>query len=355
MFGRKNNQPASAPEPVLHIQSMPGEFYGGANPAVQFKESKSAETKSAPPAGGHWLANRRNLLIFGGILFLIFILGASGYYWWILRQQKLAAPAPPVVTALPSAEPVAPAPEPAPPPATTAPAPPAPAPVVPEPTLSFPSALLGDSVDLDKDGLTDAEEELFKTDPAKPDTDGDKYTDGQEVINLYNPAGQAPVKLVDSGLVKPYSNPAFGYAVYYPVSWAIGVVDQTNRDVLFSTITGEYIEARVFDKKPGENFADWFARVAPAENFSQLATWPAWGDFTAGQRRADSLVYYFEDNARWYVLVYHTTDSAVVNYRSVIKMLARSFSVTAAPSVLPPERTVEQGASEITSTPSATP
>ena len=37
------------------------------------------------------------------------------------------------------------------------------------------------------------------------------------------------------------------------------------------------------------------------------------------------LVYYFFDNNHVYVMLYHTTDSSVVNYRSVMVMMARSF------------------------------
>lgn len=357
MFGRKKITPPALSEPVLHIQSMPAEFYGGANPVVQFKESKQTIVPGAPLAEGQRLASRRFLFIFGSLLFLVFVLGGSGYYWWTLRQSKPAAPVLPVAEAPLSTQPPAPLPaEPAPPaeaPATLAP----PAPVASAPTapvLSFPSTLLGDTVDLDKDGLTDAEEELFKTDLAKPDTDGDKYTDGQEVINLYNPSGQAPVKLIDSGLIKEYINPAFGYAVYYPFEWAVGAVDESSRSVLFSAITGEYIEARVFDKMPGENFADWFASQAPSEDYSQLREFPAWHNFIAGQSRRDGLVYYFENDAHWFALVYHTTDSVMVNYRSVIKMFARSFRLSAAPSILP-ERVVESGESENASATSAAP
>ncbi|KKU90347.1 MAG: hypothetical protein UY19_C0003G0002 [Candidatus Wolfebacteria bacterium GW2011_GWA2_47_9b] len=44
--------------------------------------------------------------------------------------------------------------------------------------------------DLDGDGLTDSDERnIYKTDPAKPDTDGDGYSDGMEVKSKYNPLG----------------------------------------------------------------------------------------------------------------------------------------------------------------------
>ena len=45
-------------------------------------------------------------------------------------------------------------------------------------------------VDTDDDGLFDREEvKVYKTDPLNPDTDGDKFSDGDEVKNGYNPKG----------------------------------------------------------------------------------------------------------------------------------------------------------------------
>jgi len=45
-------------------------------------------------------------------------------------------------------------------------------------------------VDTDKDGLTDRDEvKVFKTDPNNADTDGDSYTDGAEVRSGYDPKG----------------------------------------------------------------------------------------------------------------------------------------------------------------------
>ena len=43
-------------------------------------------------------------------------------------------------------------------------------------------------IDTDDDGLRDYEEvEIYKTDPKVQDTDGDKYNDGEEVNNSFDP------------------------------------------------------------------------------------------------------------------------------------------------------------------------
>ncbi len=49
--------------------------------------------------------------------------------------------------------------------------------------------------DQDNDGLTDRMELNFKTNMVDPDTDGDGYLDGEEVDNGYDPLNPDPVKL----------------------------------------------------------------------------------------------------------------------------------------------------------------
>lgn len=46
--------------------------------------------------------------------------------------------------------------------------------------------------DSDQDGLSNAEEALYHTDPNNPDTDGDGYSDGVEVASGYDPTIPAP-------------------------------------------------------------------------------------------------------------------------------------------------------------------
>lgn len=47
-------------------------------------------------------------------------------------------------------------------------------------------------LDSDQDGLSNAEEKIYGTDPNKNDTDGDGYTDGAEVKSGYDPLKPAP-------------------------------------------------------------------------------------------------------------------------------------------------------------------
>ncbi len=57
--------------------------------------------------------------------------------------------------------------------------------------------------DPDQDGLNNAEERLYGTDPNNPDTDGDGYPDGEEVKNGYNPLGSGTLDSDNDGLPDP--------------------------------------------------------------------------------------------------------------------------------------------------------
>lgn len=56
-------------------------------------------------------------------------------------------------------------------------------------------------VDTDGDGIADSTETAIGTDPANPDSDGDSFKDGEEVMNSYSPLGQQKVA-VDAKLQK---------------------------------------------------------------------------------------------------------------------------------------------------------
>ena len=59
------------------------------------------------------------------------------------------------------------------------------------------SVMPGEFSDSDKDGLSDNLEDYYDTDVNNPDTDGDGYTDGQEIENGYDPliAGDAKLNI----------------------------------------------------------------------------------------------------------------------------------------------------------------
>lgn len=69
--------------------------------------------------------------------------------------------------------------------------------------------------------MSEAEERAFGTDPTRRDTDADGYADTLELVNLYNPSGIAPERLVDAGLVYEYEHPTDHWSVYVPKGWSV--------------------------------------------------------------------------------------------------------------------------------------
>lgn len=65
---------------------------------------------------------------------------------------------------------------------------------VAEEQFSTPQTAFADS---DHDGLSDAEEKVYGTDPSNADTDGDGYSDGVEVKSGYDPLKPAPGDKID--------------------------------------------------------------------------------------------------------------------------------------------------------------
>lgn len=64
-------------------------------------------------------------------------------------------------------------------------------PVLPDFSYDLASGAPAKGVDSDNDGLSDEEERAYRTDAKNPDTDGDFYTDGEEVMWGWNPLSKA--------------------------------------------------------------------------------------------------------------------------------------------------------------------
>ena len=348
MFGfKKKEKTAMTKADALtgvRLTVIPAIFYGGKDPVLHYEETVvnvpsriktlTPPPKKLPPKP----VGQRSSFSIGKALMVVIpvvILAAGGLTWDLVAKAKRTT-----VTPAPLATPLPPAPTPEPP--AEEPPPEAVPPVAetpPERPLVFPRVFLADSADLDQDSLTDREEEIFGTDSGIWDTDTDGYFDGQEVFNLYNPTGFAPVRLIDSGLIREYVNPTWQYRVYYPIGWAAAAVDPKADHVLFSAITGDFIEVRAFPKEAGESFADWFARRTADQQFSDLVEITNRFD-VSGWKRRDELVAYFETDQAVFLFIYQIGEEAEsVLFRNTIKMMYQSFRLEAGASADIPQQT----------------
>lgn len=346
LWNKKNKKKDKKNKMNIRISVIPDIFYGGKDPLIYHEQDKRALEKTTKKKVKYTNKvklpiSRKKIIIVLAIL-LVLVIGSASFYYLrqaspdrdgsvpkVKEQEKIVkdeVKPPPVIKEEPVIEEPVVEEDPAVVPNE---------PVVAENTITFPSILLRDSMDIDADSLTDEEEEIFKTDSGIWDSDKDGYYDGQEVFNLYNPTGFAPVKIVDSGLVKEYVNPEWQYRVYYPAVWEASGVDNQNNHVIFSSISGDFIEVRSFSKLPSENFATWFSKYIEGQSFSDLSIFNNKFKIN-GYQRKDSLTAYFVTDNAVFIMVYQASGNATdIPYRHVMQMMYQSFRTSAVFSDLP--------------------
>lgn len=332
------------------VHSIPMEFYGGKNPApTEIPVTPAQPMQPRAPQAPTGMAPRpaatsmkppvappkKKMTIVFIIVGAAVLVGAGFAAWWFLfRAQPQPAPVvvppPPVVAVVPEppvVEVVTTTPEVA---------------VIPEvikppAEVLIPNHQFKNSVDEDSDGLTDIEEELWGTNGASADSDGDTFPDATEITNLYNPAGVTPERLVDAQLVSTYINPEYQYSMYYPKTWIAQAVDEGKKEVLFTSITQEFVSVRVLPFPTDMPFAAWFAKTFPAEQLSSYL--PFVNKFKiSGVMSADGMVAIITDGAHVYLLTYNGGTRDEINYRTTFKMMVQSFktsSVTTPIELLP--------------------
>ncbi|MBI4599556.1 hypothetical protein HY732_01395 [Candidatus Uhrbacteria bacterium] len=191
--------------------------------------------------------------------------------------------------------------------------------------------LLG--VDEDQDGLTDAEERLYGTGEAKSDTDGDGFSDGNEIKNLFDPV-KAEVRLDVSGLVNSYINQTFKYSLLYPSSWVAKANDRTDREVMISSASGEFFTISVEDNPNKLSPVDWYTTVAsPGADSSRLQTFSH--DTWSGVMTEDSLTVFLTRNEKdpqkqglLTVIKYNLNTKNELSFMTTFQMMLRSFLFT---------------------------
>jgi len=377
MFGFGKNKKNKKEQQDLGVQmhTIPDVFYGGNDPVIYHsegveqkdikkgkKKKKHAPKSSVPHHNStQWFSAHKRIVVWiGGALVLTAVTVLASWYY-INEAKKQVVPASVQTPEQPTQNVTIQIPE----PVEIA--------VITTSTLdattsediasvkaidpvSFPKILLINSEDTDADQLTNEEELLFNTNPDVWDTDNDGYYDGQEIVNLYNASGFAPVKLIDSGVVKEYVSPSWQYRIYYPQQWQIGTVDTDGRQVLASTLSGDFVEFRVFDRVPGQTFQDWFAANIEGETFQDIQTITNRFKEQVFLRR-DGLVAYVLAPTHVTVLIYHPGITGAVPYRTVMRMMIESFRPTANTIDLPTQQALPTppGQENTVVTPSSSP
>jgi len=176
------------------------------------------------------------------------------------------------------------------------------------------------SLDADADGLTDLEEKLLGTSDINNDSDGDSYTDQDELSSLYNPAGTGPLK--DNPRIASYGDSKNKFKFYYPAEITLDIVD-SGSVVVVNLNDNESIQILVSLDNNGLSARDWYSKTF-AIDLDNVSMYSKEG-FTAVLHKNGNIVYITDDtNDRMFIVSY----SALLdkfNYKNIFNMIVDSL------------------------------
>lgn len=175
--------------------------------------------------------------------------------------------------------------------------------------------------DSDLDGLADREEEIYGCDQARPDSDGDSYSDGDEVANLYHPTIPGSARLYESSLVATYVNLQYNYNIIYPVSWQVKGTDDS---VLFQDAQGEFVQVLIQPNNGYLDIKDWYGANL-GDNVDGLSDLKVAGQ--PAVRSPDALRVYFLFGDNIYSLIYNIGLRNDTNFMTTFNMMIKSFKL----------------------------
>lgn len=191
-----------------------------------------------------------------------------------------------------------------------------------------PTVVLQPALDTDSDGLTDSEEDLYRTDFRNPDTDADSFLDGNEVFHRYDPLGYAPSTLLDTGSVTVFTSVSTDqpFSFYYPSAWKIiQASDQEQNVTTEVSIVTTTTATLKFTRYIGEanRFAAW--AVEEGVNRSRLQASLTKVGYELYEAE-DGLTAYILANDDIFVVTYDTGSDTSIHFLQTFKMMLNSLT-----------------------------
>jgi hypothetical protein len=177
-------------------------------------------------------------------------------------------------------------------------------------------------LDSDGDQLTDIEENIFHTNPALADTDADTYTDAVEILNFYDPTIKGG-RLMDSGLIEVYQNPTYNYSLLYPKSWVVRSLTADNKEVIFTSSTGEFVEVIIQDNPLTLSAYNWYINQNPGVDPSQISSLII--DGLPAIQTADGLITFLAVGTKVYTITYNIGTGSQMNFQTTYQLFLKSF------------------------------
>ena len=201
-------------------------------------------------------------------------------------------------------------------------------------------------LDSDSDGLSDSEELVFSTDPRNPDTDRDGFLDGNEVFHLYNPAAQAPVKILDTTLVKSFKG-SIGWSIIVPSAWTSSMDIADGERASIVTGQGERFLIEVVPNTQQLSAKDWYLTKSPTTTADMLRSLTT-KQGLEGILSPDRLEAVFTWGERVFIFKYNPDSKPYINYRTIYEMMLNSLELEGAPvQMIPPEESLLNGPGDV--------
>ena len=180
------------------------------------------------------------------------------------------------------------------------------------------------AVDSDQDLLTDSEELLYGTNPLLPDSDGDGYSDGSEVLNLYSPGRGKDVSLEADHQFARWNNLDYNYSILIPAINTPQTLDST-RDVIFKANDQESILLSVQENDNYLNLKDWLLLISPEMDVEKLKEITTRKMGFQALATPDGTTYYLAMPGNPFVYVFAYTSKSEYTYLTTIRMMVESF------------------------------
>lgn len=179
-------------------------------------------------------------------------------------------------------------------------------------------------LDTDGDLLYDEEEIILGTDIDNEDTDGDGYSDMEEIKNNYNPVGLGDLK--DNPALGTYNSPVANYSILYPLAWNIST---SNNDytLIITAEDSSIMQVTVQPNIKMQNILAWYAEnvspgVVDTSKVQNNSTWE-------GIVSEDGRYFYLTDaeKSHIYAISYEPVISGQVAYPNIFKMIINSLVI----------------------------
>ena len=128
---------------------------------------------------------------------------------------------------------------------------------------------------------------------------------------------------MDSGLIEVYQNPNFNYSLLYPKSWVVRSLNTDNKEIIFTSNTGEVVEISVQDNPLGLSAAEWYQQNNPGADLTKLTSLTIDG-FPAIQT-ADGLKTYLAVGSSVYSIRYNIGARQQMNFYMTYQLFLKSF------------------------------